>query len=185
MGETSQVLNLLRGLNSKYQHTIPAITAKHPPHTFLSTRSYLLLEERYDKEHAKAAAHHALVATGSSGYSAPSTGDGGSGSSSGGQHNAPKPPATNHGSPSRSDNRRGRGRGRGRGASSGGHNSNTNAPRPPQQAWTPGLNLWTGMVQAWSMPWRIPGAGVLGSRPGLPSHQAYYVGQAPQPPAAV
>ncbi|XP_066396245.1 uncharacterized protein [Miscanthus floridulus] len=34
--ETSQVLNMLRGLSSKYHHAIPAITAKQPPHTFLS-----------------------------------------------------------------------------------------------------------------------------------------------------
>ena len=54
--ETSQVLNMLCGLSSKYRHAIPAITAKQPPHTFLSARSYLLLEERYDKEHAKTAA---------------------------------------------------------------------------------------------------------------------------------
>jgi hypothetical protein len=43
--ETSQVLNMLRGLSSKYRHAIPAITARQPPHTLLSARSYLLLEE--------------------------------------------------------------------------------------------------------------------------------------------
>jgi hypothetical protein len=53
VGETSQVLNLLRGLNSKYRHAIPVMTAKQLPHTFLFARSYLLLEEHYDKEHAK------------------------------------------------------------------------------------------------------------------------------------
>jgi hypothetical protein len=54
VSETSQVLNMLRGLSTKYRHAIPAITAKQPPHTFLSARSYLLLKEHYDKEHAKA-----------------------------------------------------------------------------------------------------------------------------------
>jgi hypothetical protein len=53
--EMSQV-NMLRGLSPKYRHTIPVITVKNPPHTFLSVRSYLLLEEQYDKEHAKSAA---------------------------------------------------------------------------------------------------------------------------------
>jgi hypothetical protein len=43
--ETNQVLNLLCGLNSKYRHAIPVISARQPPHTFLSARSYLLLEE--------------------------------------------------------------------------------------------------------------------------------------------
>ena len=36
--ETSQVLNMLRGLNPKYRHVIPVITSKQPPHTFLSAR---------------------------------------------------------------------------------------------------------------------------------------------------
>ena len=54
--ETSQVLNMLCGLSPKYRHTVPVITAKNPPHTFLSVRSYLLLEEQYDKEHAKSTA---------------------------------------------------------------------------------------------------------------------------------
>lgn len=48
--ETSQVLNMLRGLSAKYRHAIPVITAKQPSHTFMSARSYLLLEEHYDKE---------------------------------------------------------------------------------------------------------------------------------------
>ena len=68
---------MLRGLSSKYRHAIPVITAKQPPHTFLSARSYLLLEEHYDKEHAKTAAHHALIASGGSWPSSSSTSDGG------------------------------------------------------------------------------------------------------------
>jgi hypothetical protein len=62
--ETSQVLNMLRDLSSWYRHAIPAITAQQPPHTFLSARSYLLLEEQYDKEHNKTAAQHALLTAG-------------------------------------------------------------------------------------------------------------------------
>jgi hypothetical protein len=81
--ETSQVLNMLHGLCSKYRHTVPVITNRDPPHTFLSARSYLLLEEQYDKEHAKSEAHHALVATGGSQHG---------GSNSGGSQ-APAPPA--------------------------------------------------------------------------------------------
>jgi hypothetical protein len=34
--ETSQVLNMLRGLGPKYRHAVPVITAKNLPHTFLS-----------------------------------------------------------------------------------------------------------------------------------------------------
>lgn len=56
---------MLRGLSPKYRHAIPTIT-KDPPHTFLSTRSYLLLEEQYDKESTKIVAQRALMATGGS-----------------------------------------------------------------------------------------------------------------------
>jgi hypothetical protein len=76
------VLNFLRGLNSKYRHTIPAITSKQPPHTFPSAWSYLLLEEHYDREHTKTAAHHALVATGGNHSTPPPTSDGANRSSS-------------------------------------------------------------------------------------------------------
>jgi hypothetical protein len=41
--EPSQVLNLLRGLNKKFRHVKPVLTSK--THTFMSARSYLLLEE--------------------------------------------------------------------------------------------------------------------------------------------
>ncbi|XP_066373915.1 uncharacterized protein [Miscanthus floridulus] len=141
--ETSQVLNMLRGLSSKYRHAIPVITSKQRPHTFLSAHSYLLLEEQYDKEHAKAAAHHALLTTGGARPPASSSGDGGSGSSSSANPPVPKSTAVGH---------------------------------------AVGLNPWTGMVQAWQMPFRVPGAGVLGPRPGASPHQAYLAG--PPLPAA-
>ena len=54
--EPSQVLNMLRGLNGKYRHTISTITSKQPPHTFLSACSFLLLEEFYENQHSKLAA---------------------------------------------------------------------------------------------------------------------------------
>jgi hypothetical protein len=47
VSEPSQVLNMLRGLNNKFRHTISTITSKQPPHTFLSAQSFLLLEEIY------------------------------------------------------------------------------------------------------------------------------------------
>ena len=45
VSEPSQVLNLLRGLNPKFRYVKPVITAKFPPHTFMSARSFLMLEE--------------------------------------------------------------------------------------------------------------------------------------------
>jgi hypothetical protein len=149
--QTSQVLNMLRGLSSKYRHAIPAITSKQPPHTFLSARSYLLLEEQYDKEHAKSAAQHALLTTGGPRPTVPTSTDAGSSSNSSSTPTSGSPLAPtatkssggSHGAPNRQDKRRGRGRGRGRGHQSGGFSS----PRPPM-GWTPGSNPWTGMVQA-------------------------------------
>lgn len=85
MYETSQVLNMLRGLSPKYRHAVPAITAKQSPHTFLSARSYLLLEEHYGREQAKTAQHQALLTTGGSRIQP--GGDGGSSSP------APRTPA--------------------------------------------------------------------------------------------
>jgi hypothetical protein len=88
----SQVLNMLRGLSSKYRHAISAITARQTPHTFLSARSYLLLEEQYDKEHAKMTTQQALVASSGSCPPTPTTGDGGSSSAP-----APPPPLSGTG----------------------------------------------------------------------------------------
>jgi hypothetical protein len=157
--ETSQVLNMLRGLSSKYRHTVPMITNRDPPHTFLFACSYLLLEEQYDKEHAKSEAHHALVATGGSqhggsnsgGSRAPAPPAGEGGSNTGNTNttaNGHRPHSSGYSAPLRSDNNR-NSKKRGRG-----HGGLPNAPRPPVGAWTPGLNPWTDMVQAWPTPFR-------------------------------
>ncbi|XP_066334501.1 uncharacterized protein [Miscanthus floridulus] len=173
--EMSQVLNMLCGLPPKYRHAVPVITAKNPPHTFLSARSYLLLEEQYDKEHTKSSAQHALLATGGTRPPASAAGEGGSGTGQGAQP-PPRPPIVAHSSAPRSDGRHGRGHGRGRGGyqHQGGSNS-TPQPRAPQ-GWAPRVNLWTGMVQAWPMPFRVPSTGVLGPHPGQPQQQAYFAG---------
>jgi hypothetical protein len=56
------VLNLLHGLHPKYRHIKLVITSKFPPHTFMSTRSYLLLEELCDKHDSAAEAGQAYNA---------------------------------------------------------------------------------------------------------------------------
>jgi hypothetical protein len=89
MATAAGLLNMLHGLSPKFRHDVPVITAKNPPHTFLSVRSYLRLEKQYDKEHAKSAAQHALLATGGSRPPAPAAGNGGSGASQGAQPPAP------------------------------------------------------------------------------------------------
>jgi hypothetical protein len=56
ISKSSQVLNLLRGLRPRYRHLKPVITAKFLPHTFMSTRSFLILEELSEKHDVKAEA---------------------------------------------------------------------------------------------------------------------------------
>lgn len=53
---------------------------------------------------------------------------------------------------------------------------------PGLPAPAPGANSWTGLVQAWPVPWRAPGSGVLGPRPDTPPQQAMYA--APSAPTA-
>jgi hypothetical protein len=170
--ETSQVLNMLRGLSPKYRHTVPVITAKNPPHTCLSTRSYLLLEEQYNTEHTKSATQHTLLAAAGSRPPALVSGSGAT--------SAPRSSQPTTGTNASSDNRgnkkhRGRGNNSSAGPSGGGHATQGGfaGQRPPSSSWTPCFNPWTSMVQAWPMSFRVPGAGVLGPRPSAPPQQAY------------
>ena len=92
VSETSQVLNLLRGLNPRYRHVKPVITSRRPPHTFQSARSFLALEELQLKHDDKTEAGQAFLVGhagpansggstshgGSSGHGAPPSGTGGS-----------------------------------------------------------------------------------------------------------
>jgi len=165
VSEPSQVLNLLRGLNPRYRYVRPTITSKHPPHTFQSARSFLILEELSVQHDATAEAGQALAAThndSSGGSSNLATGNKDGSSSS----TAPRSTTGrgNSRSGGRPDRRRGRGSGNGGGQRS--NNSNQSAP------WAAGYNPWQGMVQAWPMPFRAPGAGVLGPRPPFQPQQA-------------
>ena len=124
---------MLRGLNSKFRHAVPVITSKNPPRTFLSTRSYLLPEEQYYREHAKATQHQALLTIGGSRSDGSSSGapagDGGSGTSS--NTSAPRPPPAGYGASNRPDSNRNfkKKGGRGRGSGTGGPSSNASRPQ--------------------------------------------------------
>jgi hypothetical protein len=50
--------------------------------------------------------------------------------------------------------------------------ANPALPLPPQLPWAAGYNPWTGLVQAWPLSFRAPGASVLGSRPPINNQQA-------------
>ncbi|XP_062200455.1 uncharacterized protein LOC133903105 [Phragmites australis] len=83
ISEPNQVLNMLRNLNPKYRHVIPIIKSKFPPHTFMSARSYLLMEELHELHNAKMEVDQAFFAShGGSPSSAFGPADGGSGSGS-------------------------------------------------------------------------------------------------------
>ncbi|CAN6304092.1 unnamed protein product [Urochloa humidicola] len=135
VSESSQVLNLLRGLNPKYRYVKPVITSKSPPHTFRSARSYLLLEELN-------AENEAQMEAGATFY----VGHRSDGSAGHGDTSNKKP--------------RNKKRGKGGGATSsngaGGSNSSSGSggsgtPQASSLPWAAGYNPWTGLVQAWPM----------------------------------
>jgi hypothetical protein len=153
--DPSQVLNMLRGLNDKYRHCIATITSHQPPHTFLTARSFLLLEELYANQHNKLAAQQAMVAQGirvplptggsSSNTTAPPSVPAPAG------HTSSTPPSGNR------NRRRGRVRGNGNGNGNGAPAHNTAAasggstltPRHatfPNTPWAAAYNPWQGMV---------------------------------------
>ena len=182
VSDQSQVLNMLRGLNDKYRHCIATITSRQPPHTFLSARSFLLLEELYATEHGKMATQHAMLAQGARVQSPRPAHPSPTPASAGQQHGG-------SGSPSGGNRNRRRGRGKGTGnvvpangpanPSTGSNGGPSPTPRPtsfPNTLWAAAYNPWQGMVQAWPMPFRPPTAGVLGPRPGTPPQQAFYAG---------
>ena len=149
--ESSQVLNMLRGLNPKYRYIKPIVASRSPPHTFRTARSFLLLEELNADNDAKMDAGQALFAGHSAGTS-PSNSS--VGNDSGGSRSKPQ-----------NQKRRGKGGGSGAGGSVSSGSRPTGNNSNPQLPWAAGYNPWTGLVQAWPMPFRAPGAGVLGPRP--------------------
>jgi hypothetical protein len=168
------VLNLLRGLNPRYRHLKPIITSKSPPHNFALARSFLLLEELCDKHDDKVASGQAYAA--SHGNSSSNTEKvsyprnkcqknrrrgGSSGNNSGGTSRGSFAGLFGGSQGPRSS------------AQTGG---STGAQQPPTAPaglpWAAGYNPWTGLVQAWPMPFRVLGAGVLGPCPPIQHQQA-------------
>jgi hypothetical protein len=144
VSEPSQVLNLLRGLNSRFRHVKTVLTSK--THTFMSARSYLLLDELQLEQEDKQAAGQAMLAN--HGGSAGSSGSAAHGGSGAGGHST----ADNTGNRGfkQKNKRRGRAPSNGSGSSSDG----SGAPQRPQSPWTTSYNPWTGLVQPWQMPFR-------------------------------
>jgi hypothetical protein len=135
---------MLRGLNDKYRHCIATITSHQPPHTFLTARSFLLLEELYANQHNKLAAQQAMVAQG---VRVPLP-TGGSSSNTTAPPSVPAPAGHTSSTPPS-----GNGNGNGNGAPA--HNTaaasggSTLTPRHatfPNTPWAAAYNPWQGMV---------------------------------------
>ncbi|XP_039775459.1 uncharacterized protein LOC120642976 [Panicum virgatum] len=176
VSEPSQVLNLLRGLNPRYRYVKPVITSKFPPHTFQSTRSFLILEELSFQHDSNDEAGQAFTASHSD-----HSGGSSSSVSSGAKDGSSAPPAQrsnnrsghgNGGGNPRSNNRSDRRHDRNNGGGNSPSNANGNTPNTQSAPWAAGYNPWQGMVQTWPMPFRAPGAGVLGARPPFQPQQA-------------
>jgi hypothetical protein len=156
ISKPSQVLNLLCGLNPKYCQAISAINSRHPPHTFLSIRSHLLMEELFDTQRAMTITNHVVLTK--QGTSSP--------------HSVPPVPPTgiknaarsggrgpgadsdgfiggNSGGSGHKKNTKNSG-GRGSGSSSGstGDTSSGSTTASTAPYCRPTFNPWTGMVQA-------------------------------------
>ncbi|XP_062203763.1 uncharacterized protein LOC133905957 [Phragmites australis] len=139
VSEPAQVLNLLRGLNPRYRYVKPVITSKYPPYSFMSARSFLMLEEASVQHDVAAEATQALAAThGDSASGTPTGNKDGSSSSAPRRDNRSNSGGGNSRSNNRFDHRRGRGYGNG-----GSSRSNNNQSGP----WAAGHNPWQGMVQ--------------------------------------
>ena len=156
VSEPSQVLNQVRSLHPRYRYVIPSLTNRTPPHTFMSARSALLLEELRDVQYAKQEATQAVVAS----HGSPSSSGFGSNSDS---------PKNNSGgsnsSKSKDKRRRGRGSnnsGSGRQGSAGnggsGHNQSLQPHTSVLPSWVSGYNSWTRLFQARPMPFRASAA---------------------------
>ncbi|XBI98618.1 hypothetical protein VPH35_018833 [Triticum aestivum] len=163
-------LQLLRGLNRRFQVMATVLMMQIPFPSFLQARSRLLLEEIGLAERDHGESSTALIIQGGGG-----AGDRGSSSSN-------PPRGVQDGAPDRgtpADRNRGGGGDRGRGR---GRNSNTNtggsgscappAPPAPTTLWMGYFAPWGSPMPAqWRAPWTPPNAtGVLGPRPSNPNH---------------
>jgi hypothetical protein len=128
VSEPSQVLNLLRGLSKKFRHVKPVLTSK--THTFMSARSYLLLEELQLQQDDKTKASQAFLA---SHGGAPDSG--GSASHGGSSRSAPSAPGGSSGGDAGGNrNFRSKTKRRGRGGSTSGTDGG-GAPQRPNAPW--------------------------------------------------
>ena len=148
VSEPSQVLNLLRGLNPKSRYVKPVIISKSPPHTFMSARSFLILEELGADHDATAEAGQALTVSHGDRSGGSSNTNANANASNDGSSSSPASRTTTRSTNNNRNNRSDRRRGRGSGAGDGGGSSRQGNSSGPNGPWASGYNPWQGMVQA-------------------------------------
>lgn len=180
ISDQALTLQLIRGLNRKFQIMATLLPMQSPFPTFVQAHSRLLMEEISANERARLDGRPELptaaltIGHGPSGGSSPSPDRGSGGDSTNKDKGAAAPPTSDRGSSSRG---RGRGLGRGRGGlSSGGTPAGRStapaAPQAPTGLFAPHGALLPGLP-APRAPWAAPNAAsVLGPRPPAP-HRAY------------
>jgi hypothetical protein len=175
------VINLLSGMNDKFAHCIPTISASRPPMKFLQARSFLLQEEVWAANQAQKAASTALLAA------SRSAGASNNAPAVGSRNSSPAPAGDNAGISDRQ--RKHKKQAIRTGGTSGGQQPGMPPAATrgaPMASW---FNPWTGVVQAWplgQLPNNPPTAGVLGSRPDSAPQQSMTAQHAPAsalPPA--
>jgi hypothetical protein len=153
--------NIVCGLNPRLHHTIPHITLRRRPPSFLKTRSMLQLEEQRIAESEKMQAAAALVAQSTHAGTSAATPTATTpailqAAAAFIAHAAPGTPA-HPGAPGRppappsappTSNTGGRSSTNAHGAKKKKKKGTPSAPAPPPGFW-PSTNPWTGMVHAW------------------------------------
>ncbi|EEC82022.1 hypothetical protein OsI_25984 [Oryza sativa Indica Group] len=175
VGDRTLTLATIQGFHENFAHLQSAFTMRKPFPSFAEVRSQLLLDE-LTKNRSRTPATALIAATG--------------GRTSGGAANSNPAHITGYGNNSNTGNHNSNGRqggnNRARHHNNNGGNGGQQQPqfRPPGSSaqvasWPSPLNPWNGTLQMWPVPvGMIPsrvvgsGSGLVGPRPGAPSHFA-------------
>ncbi|CAN6164739.1 unnamed protein product [Urochloa humidicola] len=166
------IQNIICGLNPRLHHYVPHLTVRKRLPTFHKARSMLQIEEQRLAESEKLQAASALIAQAHQaqlGGTPPTTTTGIPGGSS--SSNNTRPPSSS--TPSKKKKKP---------TSTGTPSSTARAPTSPSSSagFSPNINPWTGVVQAWpSPPAPRSGGGLLGARPPGTAPQAHVAGSTP------
>ncbi|CAN6229284.1 unnamed protein product [Urochloa humidicola] len=155
------IQNIIRGLNPRLHHYVPHLTSRKRLPAFHKARSMLQTEELRLAESAKLQAASALIMQAHQRHSHTSGDTGGLPSTNTRSTSSP-PPAKKKKKKTNTSS-----------------TSSSSTPRPPASSsashgFSPNVNPWTGVVQAWPFPPAPrPGTGILGSKPASSTPQAH------------